>query len=127
MDRDRALLLGAMRGNFDVDRALSLVAHDAELEFLAGRVRRQDPHGVAHVLRVAPVDALDHVTFLELERSRLWRLNDEQSAVRAEIAAQPFVEFDEFEVSEPPCVSPARTWLQRVGWRRHGLIPAKAA
>lgn len=31
-----------------------------------------------------------------------------------------------FEVSEPPAVAPARTWLQRVGWRRHGLISAYA-
>jgi len=23
---------------------------------------------------------------------------------------------------EPPCVAPPRTWLLRVGWRRHGLI-----
>ena len=38
-------------------------------------------------------------------------------------------EFDQraFEVSEPPAVARARTWLQRVGWRRHGLLSAAAA
>ena len=40
-----------------------------------------------------------------------------------------WVEFDlaEFIVSEPPPLSPARTWLQRLGWRRHGLISVHAA
>ena len=28
----------------------------------------------------------------------------------------------ELGASEPPPLAPARTWLQRVGWRRHGLL-----
>ncbi|MCP3918291.1 MAG: hypothetical protein GY711_22315 [bacterium] len=29
---------------------------------------------------------------------------------------------EELGASEPPPLVPARTWLQRVGWRRHGLL-----
>ncbi|MCP3915312.1 MAG: hypothetical protein GY711_07135, partial [bacterium] len=29
---------------------------------------------------------------------------------------------EELGASEPPPLAPARTWLQRVGWRRHGLL-----
>ncbi|MCP3919046.1 MAG: hypothetical protein GY711_26170 [bacterium] len=32
---------------------------------------------------------------------------------------------EDFSVSEPPPLAPARTWLQRVGWRRHGLISVR--
>ena len=32
------------------------------------------------------------------------------------------VRLDEFIVDDPPPLAPARTWLQRVGWRRHGLL-----
>ncbi|MCP3920121.1 MAG: hypothetical protein GY711_31735 [bacterium] len=32
------------------------------------------------------------------------------------------VRLEDFSVSEPPSVTPPRTWLQRVGWRRHGLL-----
>ncbi|MCP3915987.1 MAG: hypothetical protein GY711_10565 [bacterium] len=32
---------------------------------------------------------------------------------------------EDFSVSELPPLAPARTWLQRVGWRRHGLISVR--
>jgi REP element-mobilizing transposase RayT len=34
---------------------------------------------------------------------------------------------EDFVVSEPPPLALARTWLQRVGWRLHGLIATTAA
>ena len=33
----------------------------------------------------------------------------------------------DMDPGEPPCVAPARTWLQRTGWRRYGLLVIDAA